>query len=164
MKGYVISLYYQSVPWPCSENTAKNFKQTVNWQMKSRSVEIILAVTDQNAKTTVAKFTSIIDWNILLLWQHEDFDLKATVTGCFSSSFQQLSMPQHIKITVSRKTLFEDSFQQVKWPRSQSDLSHQLPFDWSHVASNVPGRIVKRIISYTKSGLNTVESLVSFKR
>lgn len=26
---------------------------------------------------------------------------------------QQLSMPQHIKITVSRKTLFEDSFQQV---------------------------------------------------
>lgn len=26
---------------------------------------------------------------------------------------QQLSMPQHIKITVTRKTLFEDSFQQV---------------------------------------------------
>uniref|UniRef100_A0A674BE16 HECT-type E3 ubiquitin transferase n=1 Tax=Salmo trutta TaxID=8032 RepID=A0A674BE16_SALTR len=27
--------------------------------------------------------------------------------------FQQLSMPQHIKITVTRKTLFEDSFQQI---------------------------------------------------
>lgn len=32
----------------------------------------------------------------------------------FSCFFcQQLSMPQHIKITVTRKTLFEDSFQQV---------------------------------------------------
>lgn len=31
----------------------------------------------------------------------------------FSLFLQQLSMPQHIKITVTRKTLFEDSFQQV---------------------------------------------------
>ncbi len=27
---------------------------------------------------------------------------------------KQLAMPQHIKIHISRKTLFEDSFQQVK--------------------------------------------------
>lgn len=33
----------------------------------------------------------------------------------FSLFLQQLSMPQHIKITVSRKTLFEDSFQQVSF-------------------------------------------------
>jgi len=31
----------------------------------------------------------------------------------YKISLQQLAMPQHIKITVSRKTLFEDSFQQV---------------------------------------------------
>lgn len=28
---------------------------------------------------------------------------------------KQLAIPQHIKIHVSRKTLFEDSFQQVKY-------------------------------------------------
>ncbi len=28
---------------------------------------------------------------------------------------KQLAMPQHVKIHVSRKTLFEDSFQQVKY-------------------------------------------------
>ncbi|TRY98607.1 hypothetical protein DNTS_005287 [Danionella cerebrum] len=38
----------------------------------------------------------------LLLWFHFLF-----------VSLQQLAMPQHIKITVSRKTLFEDSFQQI---------------------------------------------------
>uniref|UniRef100_A0A8C5GYW6 E3 ubiquitin-protein ligase n=1 Tax=Gouania willdenowi TaxID=441366 RepID=A0A8C5GYW6_GOUWI len=39
-------------------------------------------------------------------------DLKAKVQH-FRIWCQQLSMPQHIKITVSRKTLFEDSFQQI---------------------------------------------------
>lgn len=39
-----------------------------------------------------------------------DFLYKMQVCVCSS---QQLSMPQHIKINVSRKTLFEDSFQQV---------------------------------------------------
>ncbi|KAJ3602673.1 hypothetical protein NHX12_030422 [Muraenolepis orangiensis] len=39
-------------------------------------------------------------------------DLKAKVQY-FRFWCQQLSMPQHIKITVSRKTLFEDSFQQI---------------------------------------------------
>uniref|UniRef100_A0A8C6SN70 HECT-type E3 ubiquitin transferase n=1 Tax=Neogobius melanostomus TaxID=47308 RepID=A0A8C6SN70_9GOBI len=38
--------------------------------------------------------------------------LKSVITF-LSSSLQQLSMPQHIKITVTRKTLFEDSFQQI---------------------------------------------------
>ncbi len=31
----------------------------------------------------------------------------------FNFSLQQLAIPQHIKINVGRKTLFEDSFQQV---------------------------------------------------
>nr|XP_025971530.1 E3 ubiquitin-protein ligase Itchy homolog [Dromaius novaehollandiae] len=39
-------------------------------------------------------------------------DFKAKVQY-FRFWCQQLAMPQHIKITVSRKTLFEDSFQQV---------------------------------------------------
>uniref|UniRef100_A0A8C6UUH7 E3 ubiquitin-protein ligase n=1 Tax=Neogobius melanostomus TaxID=47308 RepID=A0A8C6UUH7_9GOBI len=39
-------------------------------------------------------------------------DFKAKVQ-CFRAWCQQLSMSQHIKITVTRKTLFEDSFQQV---------------------------------------------------
>uniref|UniRef100_A0A668UR19 E3 ubiquitin-protein ligase n=1 Tax=Oreochromis aureus TaxID=47969 RepID=A0A668UR19_OREAU len=39
-------------------------------------------------------------------------DFKAKVQY-FRFWCQQLSMPQHIKITVSRKTLFEDSFQQI---------------------------------------------------
>lgn len=41
---------------------------------------------------------------------------KCKYLNCFCFVFpfpQQLSMPQHIKINVSRKTLFEDSFQQV---------------------------------------------------
>uniref|UniRef100_A0A667ZEN4 E3 ubiquitin-protein ligase n=1 Tax=Myripristis murdjan TaxID=586833 RepID=A0A667ZEN4_9TELE len=39
-------------------------------------------------------------------------DFKAKVQY-FRFWCQQLSMPQHIKITVTRKTLFEDSFQQI---------------------------------------------------
>ncbi|XP_008319334.1 itchy E3 ubiquitin protein ligase a isoform X2 [Cynoglossus semilaevis] len=39
-------------------------------------------------------------------------DFKAKVQY-FRFWCQQMSMPQHIKITVSRKTLFEDSFQQI---------------------------------------------------
>ncbi|KAK1803540.1 hypothetical protein P4O66_020956, partial [Electrophorus voltai] len=39
-------------------------------------------------------------------------DFKAKVQY-FKFCCQQLAMPQHIKITVSRKTLFEDSFQQT---------------------------------------------------
>ncbi|XP_070600965.1 E3 ubiquitin-protein ligase Itchy homolog isoform X2 [Erythrolamprus reginae] len=39
-------------------------------------------------------------------------DFKAKVQY-FRFWCQQLSLPQHIKITVSRKTLFEDSFQQI---------------------------------------------------
>uniref|UniRef100_UPI0037E85B99 itchy E3 ubiquitin protein ligase b n=1 Tax=Semicossyphus pulcher TaxID=241346 RepID=UPI0037E85B99 len=39
-------------------------------------------------------------------------DFKAKVQH-FRFWCQQLSMPQHIKITVTRKTLFEDSFQQI---------------------------------------------------
>uniref|UniRef100_A0A8C3HZQ4 E3 ubiquitin-protein ligase n=1 Tax=Chrysemys picta bellii TaxID=8478 RepID=A0A8C3HZQ4_CHRPI len=40
-------------------------------------------------------------------------------------AFQQLAMPQHIKITVSRKTLFEDSFQQIM-SFSPQDLRRRL--------------------------------------
>ncbi|KTG00970.1 hypothetical protein cypCar_00041570, partial [Cyprinus carpio] len=40
-------------------------------------------------------------------------DFKAKV-HYFRFWCQQLAMPQHIKIHVSRKTLFEDSFQQVR--------------------------------------------------
>ena len=39
-------------------------------------------------------------------------DFKAKVQY-FRFWCQQLAMPQHIKITVTRKTLFEDSFQQI---------------------------------------------------
>uniref|UniRef100_A0AAQ4Q9D0 HECT-type E3 ubiquitin transferase n=1 Tax=Gasterosteus aculeatus aculeatus TaxID=481459 RepID=A0AAQ4Q9D0_GASAC len=39
-------------------------------------------------------------------------DILYKMQVCVCSS-QQLSMPQHIKINVSRKTLFEDSFQQI---------------------------------------------------
>uniref|UniRef100_A0A674NHC6 HECT-type E3 ubiquitin transferase n=1 Tax=Takifugu rubripes TaxID=31033 RepID=A0A674NHC6_TAKRU len=38
------------------------------------------------------------------------WEMRFTVDGI---PYFQLSMPQHIKITVSRKTLFEDSFQQI---------------------------------------------------
>uniref|UniRef100_A0A667YD89 E3 ubiquitin-protein ligase n=1 Tax=Myripristis murdjan TaxID=586833 RepID=A0A667YD89_9TELE len=41
------------------------------------------------------------------------------------SSLYQLSMPQHIKITVTRKTLFEDSFQQIMSFNAQ-DLRRRL--------------------------------------
>uniref|UniRef100_A0A7N6BA95 E3 ubiquitin-protein ligase n=1 Tax=Anabas testudineus TaxID=64144 RepID=A0A7N6BA95_ANATE len=40
----------------------------------------------------------------------EGWEMRFTVDGI---PYFQLSMPQHIKITVSRKTLFEDSFQQI---------------------------------------------------
>ncbi|XP_072305656.1 itchy E3 ubiquitin protein ligase b isoform X2 [Eucyclogobius newberryi] len=51
-------------------------------------------------------------------------DFKAKVQ-CFRAWCQQLSMSQHIKITVSRKTLFEDSFQQIMSFNSQ-DLRRRL--------------------------------------
>nr|XP_046253048.1 itchy E3 ubiquitin protein ligase b [Scatophagus argus]XP_046253049.1 itchy E3 ubiquitin protein ligase b [Scatophagus argus] len=51
-------------------------------------------------------------------------DFKAKVQH-FRFWCQQLSMPQHIKITVSRKTLFEDSFQQIMSFNAQ-DLRRRL--------------------------------------
>uniref|UniRef100_A0AAV2LWL7 E3 ubiquitin-protein ligase n=1 Tax=Knipowitschia caucasica TaxID=637954 RepID=A0AAV2LWL7_KNICA len=51
-------------------------------------------------------------------------DFKAKVQ-CFRAWCQQLSMSQHIKITVSRKTLFEDSFQQIMSFNAQ-DLRRRL--------------------------------------
>ncbi|XP_010582346.1 PREDICTED: E3 ubiquitin-protein ligase Itchy homolog isoform X2 [Haliaeetus leucocephalus] len=51
-------------------------------------------------------------------------DFKAKV-HYFRFWCQQLAMPQHIKITVSRKTLFEDSFQQIMSFSSQ-DLRRRL--------------------------------------
>uniref|UniRef100_A0A7N6AQI2 HECT-type E3 ubiquitin transferase n=1 Tax=Anabas testudineus TaxID=64144 RepID=A0A7N6AQI2_ANATE len=48
-----------------------------------------------------------------------------TASGFFSFFFQQLAMPQHIKINVSRKTLFEDSFQQIMSFNAQ-DLRRRL--------------------------------------
>uniref|UniRef100_A0A4W6CX22 E3 ubiquitin-protein ligase n=1 Tax=Lates calcarifer TaxID=8187 RepID=A0A4W6CX22_LATCA len=51
-------------------------------------------------------------------------DFKAKVQY-FRFWCQQLSLPQHIKITVSRKTLFEDSFQQIMSFNAQ-DLRRRL--------------------------------------
>ncbi|KAJ6661093.1 hypothetical protein lerEdw1_016894, partial [Lerista edwardsae] len=51
-------------------------------------------------------------------------DFKAKVQY-FRFWCQQLAMPQHIKITVSRKTLFEDSFQQIM-SLSPQDLRRRL--------------------------------------
>ncbi|KAM8830943.1 E3 ubiquitin-protein ligase Itchy-like isoform 2-T2 [Synchiropus picturatus] len=51
-------------------------------------------------------------------------DFKAKVQY-FRFWCQQLSMPQHVKITVTRKTLFEDSFQQIMSLNSQ-DLRRRL--------------------------------------
>ncbi|XP_042265407.1 E3 ubiquitin-protein ligase Itchy-like [Thunnus albacares] len=51
-------------------------------------------------------------------------DFKAKVQY-FRFWCQQLAMPQHIKITVSRKTLFEDSFQQIMSFNAQ-DLRRRL--------------------------------------
>uniref|UniRef100_A0A4W4FHA6 E3 ubiquitin-protein ligase n=1 Tax=Electrophorus electricus TaxID=8005 RepID=A0A4W4FHA6_ELEEL len=51
-------------------------------------------------------------------------DFKAKVQY-FKFCCQQLAMPQHIKITVSRKTLFEDSFQQIM-SFNASDLRRRL--------------------------------------
>uniref|UniRef100_A0A665T6K4 E3 ubiquitin-protein ligase n=1 Tax=Echeneis naucrates TaxID=173247 RepID=A0A665T6K4_ECHNA len=51
-------------------------------------------------------------------------DFKAKVQY-FRFWCQQLSMPQHIKITASRKTLFEDSFQQIMSFNAQ-DLRRRL--------------------------------------
>uniref|UniRef100_A0A8C6WY03 E3 ubiquitin-protein ligase n=1 Tax=Neogobius melanostomus TaxID=47308 RepID=A0A8C6WY03_9GOBI len=51
-------------------------------------------------------------------------DFKAKVQ-CFRAWCQQLSMSQHIKITVTRKTLFEDSFQQIMSFNAQ-DLRRRL--------------------------------------
>uniref|UniRef100_A0A4W5PK50 E3 ubiquitin-protein ligase n=1 Tax=Hucho hucho TaxID=62062 RepID=A0A4W5PK50_9TELE len=47
------------------------------------------------------------------------------VTRLHSLDIKQLSMPQHIKITVTRKTLFEDSFQQIMSFNAQ-DLRRRL--------------------------------------
>uniref|UniRef100_A0A7N8XQB9 HECT-type E3 ubiquitin transferase n=1 Tax=Mastacembelus armatus TaxID=205130 RepID=A0A7N8XQB9_9TELE len=54
-------------------------------------------------------------------------DFKAKVQY-FRFWCQQLSMPQHIKITVSRKTLFEDSFQQALFHGKFIDTGFSLPF------------------------------------
>lgn len=62
---------------------------------------ISLALTSSRIKVNVCWFAG--------LQRHENV-LNVFVFSLFP---QQLSMPQHIKITVSRKTLFEDSFQQV---------------------------------------------------
>ncbi|XP_076839839.1 itchy E3 ubiquitin protein ligase b [Brachyhypopomus gauderio] len=51
-------------------------------------------------------------------------DFKAKVQY-FKFCCQQLALPQHIKITVSRKTLFEDSFQQIM-SFSAQDLRRRL--------------------------------------
>ena len=51
-------------------------------------------------------------------------DFKAKVQY-FRFWCQQLAMPQHIKITVTRKTLFEDSFQQIM-SFSPQDLRRRL--------------------------------------
>nr|XP_034978055.1 E3 ubiquitin-protein ligase Itchy homolog [Zootoca vivipara] len=51
-------------------------------------------------------------------------DFKAKVQY-FRFWCQQLALPQHIKITVSRKTLFEDSFQQIM-SLSPADLRRRL--------------------------------------
>uniref|UniRef100_A0A8D0CH95 E3 ubiquitin-protein ligase n=1 Tax=Scleropages formosus TaxID=113540 RepID=A0A8D0CH95_SCLFO len=52
----------------------------------------------------------------------EGWEMRFTVDGI---PYFQLSMPQHIKITVSRKTLFEDSFQQIMSFNAQ-DLRRRL--------------------------------------
>uniref|UniRef100_A0A8C3V7U2 HECT-type E3 ubiquitin transferase n=1 Tax=Catharus ustulatus TaxID=91951 RepID=A0A8C3V7U2_CATUS len=54
-------------------------------------------------------------------------DFKAKV-HYFRFWCQQLAMPQHIKITVSRKTLFEDSFQQALFHGKFIDTGFSLPF------------------------------------
>uniref|UniRef100_A0A8C8MP88 HECT-type E3 ubiquitin transferase n=1 Tax=Oncorhynchus tshawytscha TaxID=74940 RepID=A0A8C8MP88_ONCTS len=54
-------------------------------------------------------------------------DFKAKVQY-FRFWCQQLSMPQHIKITVTRKTLFEDSFQQALFHGKFIDTGFSLPF------------------------------------
>uniref|UniRef100_A0A8C3AR02 E3 ubiquitin-protein ligase n=1 Tax=Cyclopterus lumpus TaxID=8103 RepID=A0A8C3AR02_CYCLU len=54
-------------------------------------------------------------------------DFKAKVQY-FRFWCQQLSMPQHIKITVTRKTLFEDSFQQALFHSKFIDTGFSLPF------------------------------------
>uniref|UniRef100_A0A4W4FHX0 E3 ubiquitin-protein ligase n=1 Tax=Electrophorus electricus TaxID=8005 RepID=A0A4W4FHX0_ELEEL len=54
-------------------------------------------------------------------------DFKAKVQY-FKFCCQQLAMPQHIKITVSRKTLFEDSFQQALFHGKFIDTGFSLPF------------------------------------
>uniref|UniRef100_A0A8C0DD00 E3 ubiquitin-protein ligase n=1 Tax=Balaenoptera musculus TaxID=9771 RepID=A0A8C0DD00_BALMU len=54
-------------------------------------------------------------------------DFKAKVQY-FRFWCQQLAMPQHIKITVTRKTLFEDSFQQALFHGKFIDTGFSLPF------------------------------------
>uniref|UniRef100_A0A7N6FDL2 HECT-type E3 ubiquitin transferase n=1 Tax=Anabas testudineus TaxID=64144 RepID=A0A7N6FDL2_ANATE len=54
-------------------------------------------------------------------------DFKAKVQY-FRFWCQQLAMPQHIKINVSRKTLFEDSFQQALFHGKFIDTGFSLPF------------------------------------
>uniref|UniRef100_A0AAR2IMM5 HECT-type E3 ubiquitin transferase n=1 Tax=Pygocentrus nattereri TaxID=42514 RepID=A0AAR2IMM5_PYGNA len=54
-------------------------------------------------------------------------DFKAKV-HYFRFWCQQLALPQHIKITVSRKTLFEDSFQQALFHGKFIDTGFSLPF------------------------------------
>uniref|UniRef100_A0A9L0TNR6 E3 ubiquitin-protein ligase n=1 Tax=Equus caballus TaxID=9796 RepID=A0A9L0TNR6_HORSE len=54
-------------------------------------------------------------------------DFKAKVQY-FRFWCQQLTMPQHIKITVTRKTLFEDSFQQALFHGKFIDTGFSLPF------------------------------------
>uniref|UniRef100_A0AAX7U1K5 E3 ubiquitin-protein ligase n=1 Tax=Astatotilapia calliptera TaxID=8154 RepID=A0AAX7U1K5_ASTCA len=52
--------------------------------------------------------------------------LHCKINCCWHFSFlQQLAMPQHVKINVSRKTLFEDSFQQIMSLNAQ-DLRRRL--------------------------------------
>uniref|UniRef100_A0AAQ4R305 HECT-type E3 ubiquitin transferase n=1 Tax=Gasterosteus aculeatus aculeatus TaxID=481459 RepID=A0AAQ4R305_GASAC len=80
------------------------------WEMRF-TVDGIPYFVDHNRRTT-----TYIDPRTGKSSLFTGFDLSIDILYkmqvCVCSS-QQLSMPQHIKINVSRKTLFEDSFQQI---------------------------------------------------
>ncbi|KAM9178096.1 E3 ubiquitin-protein ligase Itchy homolog isoform 1-T1 [Mergus octosetaceus] len=94
------------------------------WEMRF-TVEGIPYFVDHNRRTTTyidpRTGKSALDNGPQIAYVR---DFKAKV-HYFRFWCQQLAMPQHIKITVSRKTLFEDSFQQIMSFSSQ-DLRRRL--------------------------------------
>ncbi|KAG8446212.1 hypothetical protein GDO86_013894 [Hymenochirus boettgeri] len=111
---YFVNHATRTTQWedPRSQGQLNEKPLPEGWEMRF-TVDGIPYFVDHNRKTTTyidpRTGKSALDNGPQIAYVR---DFKAKVQY-FRFWCQQLSMPQHVKITVSRKTLFEDSFQQI---------------------------------------------------